>query len=82
MNDDQTAALADDCVKSSPHMELMRKVERTVIAPWVEDAIRKDERLRVSRLLYEARGTLAGFATTQDRLVDLIAYMLTLGVDD
>lgn len=68
--------------KSSPHMDLMREVERTNIAPWVEDAIRKDERLRVSQLLREGRDTLAGFAVDQERLVDLIAYMLTLNVDD
>lgn len=68
--------------KSSPHTELMREVERTNIAPWVVDAIRKDERLRVSQLLREGRDTLAGFAADQERLVDLIAYMLTLNADD
>lgn len=62
-------------VSPSQHAEEMGRVS---VAPWVEHAIRRDERLRLADLLDNDRAVLFEFVKDGAGLLKLISWLLRL----
>lgn len=65
-----------ECGGRSLRAEEIDALENT--APWAIEAIRRNERLRVSALLDESAASIGAFAADGPSAVRMVAYMLTL----